>query len=155
MTNTEPEERGLKWLGAVKGLTISNVLIIALLACIAVPVYVIYRALDDEKLLDRLMSSFEEIHSNSGCAVRHVKERNGPEMWGISSGFAFQGADRWFVNVVVSAKPTEDQIATYCESLKLIADRMLERGGQVHQGPVQGTKTDRSGHPGDLPAGQD
>ena len=45
--------------------TLSNVLIIALLALIAVPVYVIYRALGDEKIMDRLMSTYEEIDSKS------------------------------------------------------------------------------------------
>ena len=109
-----------------------------MLAIVAVPVYIIYRALDDEKLLDRFMSTYEERSSQlSGCTLRHVQERGGPDIWGISSGFAFQGGDRWFVSVALSHDPSPDEIASFCESLKLIADRMLQRGngsinGEVH-----------------------
>jgi len=118
--------RVLTWLNAVRGLTLSNVLVIALLAIVAVPVYVIYRALDDEKLLDRFMSTYEEEASQmTGCTLRHVQERGGPDIWGISSGFAFQGGDRWFVSVALSHDPSPEEIASYCASLKLIADRML------------------------------
>jgi hypothetical protein len=149
---TEPEQpRGIAWLGAIKGLTISNVLVIALLAVVAVPVYVVYKALSDDKLMDRLMSTYEVIGTKQGCAVRHVQERGGPGLWGVSSGFAFQGADKWFVNVMLDHAPTDDEIAAYCESLKLIADRMLERGSTIHQGPMPGAATDGSGHQGDLP----
>jgi hypothetical protein len=49
----------LKWLGAVKDLSLGNVLVIALLAIIAVPVYIIYRALDNDALMDRFLSTYE------------------------------------------------------------------------------------------------
>jgi hypothetical protein len=137
MTNQPPsppspppaDDRYLGWLNAVKGLSISNVLVIAALAIVAVPVYVIYRALDDEKLLDRFMSTYEEeANQQSGCTLRHVQERGGPDIWGISSGFAFAGAERWFISVALSHDPSNDEVVSYCESLKLIADRMMERG---------------------------
>ena len=126
-----PPQNGkiLSWLNAVKGLSITNVLVIAMLAVVAVPVYVIYRALDDDKLLDRFMSTYEETSSQmTGCTLRHVQERGGPEMWGISSGFAFQGSERWFVSVVLTHAPSDDEIASFCASLKLIGDRLLEHG---------------------------
>jgi hypothetical protein len=119
----------LPWLNAVKGLSIVNVLVIAMLAIVAVPVYVIYRALDDEKLLDRLLSTYEETSSQmTGCTLRHVQERGGPDLWGISSGFALAGADRWFVSVVLTHAPSDDEIVSFCESLKLIADGMYRNG---------------------------
>ena len=119
----------MKWLGAVKGLSLGNVLVIALLAVIAVPVYVIYRAIDNDALMDRFLSTYEEVSSqNVGCTLRHVQARGGPDQWGISRGFSFVGNDRWFVNVVLDHHPNSEEIISYCESLKLIADRMLERG---------------------------
>jgi hypothetical protein len=134
-----PEGRYLGWLTAVKGLTISNVLVIALLAVVAVPVYVIYKALGDEKLLDRFLSTYEEISSQqAGCTVRHVQARGGPDLWGVSSGFAFAGADRWFVNVVLDHMPTNEEITSYCQSLKLIADNMLDRSGGDDVDPAVG-----------------
>lgn len=117
------------WVGLVKGLSLGNVLVIALLAVIAVPVYVIYRALGDDKIMDRFMSTYEEISGQqTGCALRHVQARGGPDQWGISTGFSFTGNDRWFVNVVLDHMPNNEEIVSYCESLKLITDRMLDRG---------------------------
>ena len=133
-----PSEGWLSWLTAIKGLTLANVLVIALLAVIAVPVYVIYRALDDEKLLDRFMSTYEEVNSQQmGCALRHAQSRGGPDQWGISAGFAYQGADRWFVNVVLDHMPTNEELQSHCETLKLIADEMLDRGDTTGNGDIQ------------------
>lgn len=146
-----PEGRALGLISAVKGMTVGNVVVIAMLAVIAVPVYVVYKALSNDKLLDRLMSTYEVIGSEQGCAVRHVQERGGPDLWGVSSGFAFQGDARWYVNVILDHAPAADEIATYCASLKLIADRMLERGNEVHPGSVPGTAPDGSRYGRDLP----
>jgi hypothetical protein len=126
-----PDGRVSSWLNAIKGLTVSNVMVIAMLVVIAVPAYTIYRALNDEKLLERLLSTYEETSSQmTGCTLRHVQERGGPEMWGISSGFAFQGAERWMVSVILQHEPSNDEIASFCESLKLIIDGMLDNGEQ-------------------------
>jgi|KBSMisStandDraft_5_1062788.scaffolds.fasta_scaffold208852_2 hypothetical protein len=110
----------------VKGLSLSNVLIIALLAVIAIPTYVIYRAMNDAAVMDRLLSSYKEIPNTSGCTLREVKTRGGPARWSISTGFAYHGNDRWGINVIVDQQPTEEQIATHCATLKLIADGILE-----------------------------
>lgn len=120
-----PDSGWLGWLTAIKGLTVANVIVIALLAVIAVPIYVIYRALEDEKLMDRFLSTYEELgNQQSGCTVRHVQARGGPGLWGISTGFAFQGDTRWFVNVALDHAPTNDEIVSFCEALKLIVDQM-------------------------------
>lgn len=128
--NQNPPPDGGKITGlltAVKGLTLSNVLVIALLAVIAVPVYIVWKALGDEKIMDRLMSTYEEVDSQQlGCAIRHAQTRGGPALWGISTGFAFRGGDRWFVNVIMDHEPTAEEATSYCESLKLIADKMLQ-----------------------------
>ena len=101
-----------------------------LLAIVAVPIYVIYRALDDEKLLDRFMSTYEEKSSQQyGCTLRHVQARGGPDLWGISTGFAFQGADRWAINVTLGHEPSTEEIDSYCATAKLLADSMLQTGG--------------------------
>lgn len=122
----------------VKGLSLGNVLVIALLAVIAVPVYVIYKALGDDKLLDRLMSTYEETYSqNVGCTLRHVQRRGGPDQWAVSSGFAYQGADRWTVSVWTDHEPNGEEVNSYCEALKLIADRMVLHGRDDDGGPGQ------------------
>jgi hypothetical protein len=127
---SEPPEPGKleRAASVVRSLSLGNVLVIALLVVIAVPTYVVYRALGDEKIMNRLMSTYEEIASRGGCTIRHVKARGGPDLWGVSSGFAYQGTDRWFINVLLDHAPSDEEIDGYCASLKLITDRMLDRG---------------------------
>jgi hypothetical protein len=126
MSEPEPTGKLATAVGLVKGLTLSHVLIIALLAVIAVPVYIVYRALNDAAVMDRLMSSYEEIPNTSGCTMRKVKARGGPARWSISTGFAFHGADRWGIYVIVDQQPTTEQLTGNCETLKLIADNVLK-----------------------------
>src|SRR5215510_3352540 len=93
-----PRDKYIGWLNAVKGLSLGNVLVIALLVVIAIPAYTIYKALGDDALLDRFMSTYEETTNQVvGCTLRHVQQRGGPDMWGVSAGFAYQGEDRWLV----------------------------------------------------------
>lgn len=135
VTPPQPEGRMLGLIHAAKGLTFANVIIIALLVAIAIPVYIVYRALGDEKLLDRLLSSYEEIPSDSDCTLRQVKERGGPERWSVSTGFAFAGADRWQVSVVLDHAPVEDEIASHCATLLLIVDQMMHANGGSTDAP--------------------
>lgn len=120
------------WLTAVRGLTLTNVLVVALLAIVAIPAYTIYRALNDPAVMNRLMSTYEEHPDQSGCLIRHVKQRGGPDMWSIASGFAIAGVDRWFVSVIIPHAPTAEEVASYCESAKLLADAMRpDHGGRL------------------------
>jgi hypothetical protein len=120
----------------VKGLTFTNVLVIAMLVLILVPVYLIYQAVHDDRLLDRILSTYEEFGGghNIPCAMRHVQKRGGPDQWAIASGFAFQGEARWFTMVVLDREPQVEELASYCETLKLIADSI--RGGNGDADPA-------------------
>ena len=135
---TEPPGKLERAASVVKNLSLGNVLVVALLAVIAVPVYVIYKAVGDTALMSKLVSSYEELGSKSGCSLRHFQERGGPDLYGVSSGFGFIGSDRWYVNVILNHKPTEEEVVSYCESLKLIADKMLDSGDRLDDTPAVG-----------------
>jgi hypothetical protein len=112
---------------AVQGLTLTNVLVIALLAPIVLASYTVWKTLSDPelKLLDRLLSTYEEIQAqNVPCVLRHTQRRGGPEQWGISSGFAFMGGDRYLISVVLQRRPTDDEMVSYCETLKILSDQL-------------------------------
>ena len=53
----------------VKGLSLTNVLIIALLVAIAIPTYILWRFLNDASMLNKFTSFYEEIASES----RHAR----------------------------------------------------------------------------------
>lgn len=126
MSEPPPSEGRLAaLLGAVKNLTPANLLMLAGLLVIVVPVYVVYRALNDTSVMDRLMSSYQVIPNSSGCVLRTLKERGGPQAWSVSTGFAFHGAERWSINVILDQQPTDEALASHCATLKLIADDVL------------------------------
>jgi hypothetical protein len=113
-------------LTAVKGLTFTNLMMLAGIVVIAVPAYFIYSLLNDPAVMDRFLSSYSETtDAESGCTLRKVRLRGGPWRWSIATGFAYAGSDRYSVSVILPAEPDADDIASYCATLGLIVDRML------------------------------
>ena len=109
----------------VKGLSLTNVLIIALLILIAIPTYVLYRFMNDASLLNKFTSFYEELTNDKvSCVLRIASQRGHDPYYGISTGFAYQGADRWTVGVILEHKPDDGQLVSYCETLNLIVDYM-------------------------------
>jgi hypothetical protein len=107
-----------------KGLTLGNVLAIALLLVVLVPSYLLWRLLNDAPMLGRVLSSYEEIADKSGCTIRIASVRGGGDTYAISTGFAAQGADQWVISVIMTRKLSETEIQSYCESLRMIVDHM-------------------------------
>lgn len=112
-------------LTAVRGLTLTNAAVIAMLVVVAIPAYLVYAAVNNQALLDRFMSDYREVSSqNIPCAVREAKYRGGPATWTITTGFAFHGRDRYIIGVALDFEPNNEALQSYCETLKLIADNM-------------------------------
>ena len=125
-----PEGRAVGILKALQGLSFTNVLIIALMAMIAVPVYFAYRLLNDPTTLDKFLSSYDEkIDEPSGCTVRKVRLRGGPWRYGVAAGFAYSGSERWQISVILHNEPSQEDIMSNCAALNLIAEKMLGLNG--------------------------
>jgi hypothetical protein len=120
-----PDGRIAGWLSAVRGLTLTNAVVIVLLVAVMIPAYFVYRALGDPALLDRFLSSYTELPpAGTSCTIRQASMRGGPDVWSISRGFAFQGSDRWSVAVLLDRRPTDEDVTTYCATLGIIVDHM-------------------------------
>lgn len=125
-------------IAAVKGLTITNVLIIALLLVILAPGYVLYRAINDEQLLDRFLSTYRELPSGeTGCVVRNARVRGGADYWGISTSFAAEGQDRYLISVQLNHEPSAKEVESYCQTLNLVVEFM--RDPEAESPPFPGT----------------
>jgi hypothetical protein len=112
-------------INAVKGMSFTNALVIAVLVIVAIPAYAIWEALNDPVILNKFTSNFEEIASeNNPCTVRIYSKRGAGSTYSISTGFAFQGNDRWVVAVHMDRKPREDELESYCATLQQIVDFM-------------------------------
>jgi len=111
---------------AIKSLSLSNVLVIFLLLAMAGPAYVLWKAVNDEKLLDRFLSSYRVVPSNTDCIMRAAAERGASEQWSITTGFAFAGSEQYMVGVILDHEPAETEIASACATLLLIVEKMHE-----------------------------
>src|SRR5207344_3237596 len=86
----------------IKGMTLTNVLIIALLVTIAIPTYILYRFVNDASLLNKFASFYEEISTDkSPCTLRVASQRGAEPFFAVSTGFAYQGSDRWTISVLL------------------------------------------------------
>ena len=109
----------------VKGLSLTNVLIIALLVAIAIPTYIMWRFLNDASMLNKFTSFYEEISSEqSSCTLRIASQRGADPIYSVTTGFAFQGSDRWNIGVILAHRPDDGAVVSYCETLNLIVDYM-------------------------------
>jgi hypothetical protein len=109
----------------IKSLSLTNVLIIALLVGLAIPSYILWRFLNDASLLNKFTSFYEELSSDKvGCTLRIASQRGAYPIYSISTGFAFQGSDRYTVAVLLTHQPDEGELVSYCEVLNKIVDHM-------------------------------
>jgi hypothetical protein len=110
----------------VQSLTLTHVLIIALLVAIAVPAFILYRFMTDASMLNKWTSFYEELTSDKvPCTLRVASVRGADPVYSISTGFAFQGSDRWTVGVILThGPPDEGELVSYCETLNAIVDYM-------------------------------
>jgi hypothetical protein len=114
---------------AAKGLTISNAVVIIMLAPVIIGGYFVWRALDDPAILDRFLSFYRVVPSPmASCILRQARQRGEPYIWSINTGFAFEGGKRWSVGVILDLEPTLEEQKSYCETLQLIVDWMHGQG---------------------------
>jgi hypothetical protein len=123
-------------LNAVKGMSLTNVLVILVLAVVLLPSYLMWRMLNDPAMLGRFLSSYEEVTSDKWpCTLRIASLRGAGDTFSISAGFAYQGSDRWTLAVLMDRDPRLDEnvMQSYCETLQLLIDYM--RDPKAHPPP--------------------
>jgi hypothetical protein len=126
-------------LNAVKGMSLTNVLVILVLAVVLLPSYLMWRMLNDPAMLGRFLSSYEEVTSDKWpCTLRIASLRGSGDQYSISTGFAYQGSERWTLAVLMDRKPTDSEMLSYCETLQLLVDFM--RDPTKHPPPFPGTE---------------
>ncbi|HEY3145468.1 MAG TPA: hypothetical protein VGJ75_03910 [Dongiaceae bacterium] len=124
----EPEQHPDKGMidhaiGIVKGLTFTNVGVIALLFLMAAPAYLAWRVLNDDKLLTVIFSQYQELPLKlSECGVRVAAPRGQKPTWFITASFVLSGEDRWYIGVNTPIEPTEARAEEYCNTLTSLID---------------------------------
>jgi hypothetical protein len=116
------------WISAVKGMTLTNAAVILLLVTAGIPAYTIWRLLSDEALLDRFLSAYQILPTNTACRLIKARQRGEDYTWAVTTGFAFEGQSRWTIGVITSRQPSEEEQATNCLLLQTIIDAMHGMG---------------------------
>lgn len=126
-------------LNLLKGLSFGNVLVIFILVMTATAIYIVYRFLNDEALMDKFLSHYEEISAESiPCTLRIGGVRKGSTMYSITTGFAYEGNDRWIVGVHRNSEIKDNEFLKYCEMLQAIVEYLRRPDApSPNEGPVQ------------------
>lgn len=105
-------------LEAAKGLTLSNVLIIGLLILISFPAYVAYRVINEERLMNYVASSFEELRFGIGdCGVFRAQIRGEEPEYLVRYTFRFDRLGMWYLAIRGQTEPTKTEAKEKCAAL--------------------------------------
>lgn len=122
MSNLEPGKID-KAVGIIKGLSLQNVAVIAMLLLMAIPAYLTWKIINDEALLNMLFSSYAERQlAGTDCSMRVASVRGGRSTYNISMSYGFSGNDRWYLGVTTPVEPNDTDAKNYCRVLDEIID---------------------------------
>jgi hypothetical protein len=128
VTPPEPPLSSPGWLGLFKGLTPTNAVAILILLCGLVPAYVVYRLVTDATLLDRFLSAYVIEPTQTACRLVKARERGETFTYAVTTGFAFEGQDRWSIGVIMNQEPSEEDMQADCHLLQAIIGYMHGMG---------------------------
>lgn len=110
-------------LETLKGLTFTNALVIICLGLALGPAYLAWRVINDQALLAKIFSSYEErLIPGTDCGMRVASVPGGRPSYYISMSYAFSGNDRWYLGVNTPVEPNEPDAINYCRTLGAIGD---------------------------------
>jgi hypothetical protein len=115
-----------KLLDSVKGLSLSNVLVLALLALIAVPAYVGWKVINNPALMSIVFSDFEEIPSVTDCNLFRAQSSGSAAFWAVTNQFGQRNAESWSIAVRVKFLPDAAAMRDYCASLEAVVSYLRD-----------------------------
>lgn len=116
-----------------KTLTLTNVLIVALLVVVSFPAYVGYRLLNDERLIIQVSSSYEDMRYGLGdCTVYRAQEKGDKSDFIIRYTFRFDRFGSWYVAIRSQKQPSKEEARSACDILiRTVTKARKAMGGDV------------------------
>jgi hypothetical protein len=111
-----------RMLGVVRGLTYTNVAIMALLLLIAFPAYFGYRMLNDQALMGAVFNVYSELDAPTDCLLSFQQPAGGTGSYVIRAVMAERAAEVWYVSAKVKFKPDDAAMAAYCNSASAVIE---------------------------------
>jgi hypothetical protein len=123
-----PPDRISGWIGHIKGLSLTNVLVIITLALVAIPAYLAWRILNDPQLSGFIFSTYEErALAGTDCRVRITSMSGAGPVFNITRPFAYSGEDRWYLGISMPVEPNEVDAGNYCAALGSLIEYARDR----------------------------
>lgn len=128
MTETPPPDKISSWLGHIKNLSLTNVLVIVVLLVVAVPAYLAWRILNDPQLSGFIFSTYEERQlPGTDCGVRVASQSGASAIFTITRPFAYSGEDKWFLGITMPVEPNDVDAGNYCTALGSLIEYARDR----------------------------
>lgn len=110
----------------VKGLTLTNVLILALLIILIVPLYLAWRVLNDQDLQGKLFNTYSELEAPSDCLLTFQQAAGGSGHYVIRAILAERPAETWYISTRIRFKPDDKAMYLYCAASSQLIDFMRD-----------------------------
>lgn len=111
-----------RMLGVVKGLTYTNVAVLALLLGLFAPLYFGYRMLGDPQLMGAVLNVYSEIDSPTDCLLSFQQPTGGTGSYIIRATLAERASEVWYVSAKVKFRPDDAAMKAYCTAASAIVD---------------------------------
>lgn len=111
-----------RMLNVVKGLTYTNVAIMALLLLLLVPVYLVYRILGDQNLMGAVFNVYSELDAPTDCLLAFQQPAGGSGAYIVRAVLAERNAEVWYVSVKLRFKPDDQAMTQYCGAATQVVD---------------------------------
>lgn len=109
---------------AARTLTLTNILMIALLLMIAVPVYFSYQFLTDEKFRRELLARAEVIDKNVPCIVLEAHRFGAHDRHTIALIYGFDGRMEKMIGMRAPGKLSDQEIEAVCDKIVAAANEL-------------------------------
>ena len=111
----------------VKDMTFTNVATFAALLMMLTTVALLWKLVNDEKMLSTVLSNYEVLPEGVGdCGMRTASPRGGKPSWFISNTFATNGQDRYYIGVNTTVEPSQTKSEAYCKSISDMIDYIMD-----------------------------
>lgn len=113
-----------KLVEGLKTLTLTNVLVFALLVVTSIPAYLLYRIVNDERLLTYVFSSFEIVQTEieGECDMVRIVVPPDGDRYFIRDTFLTKGSAVHGVYIRTESKPTPQQMIVLCNLAQRYAE---------------------------------
>lgn len=116
-------------LGVARTLTVTNVLILALMALVAIPTYAGYRFLTDQEFRREFLLKAELLEAGVPCLVLRVSGPGRAPRYSIASAYALDQEHQFekVVGVRSSGDLSDAEIAAACRDVVAVANRLKDK----------------------------